>query len=55
MGFIALLILLPLIAYCLVQTIRDYRARRVLMSLWGMAMTALLFWLFVRAGRGPQY
>ena len=55
MAIFALIGILPLLAYCVVQTIRDYRAKSVLMCVWGMLMIALLTWLSIRTGSQPSY
>jgi hypothetical protein len=55
MAIYALIGILPLLAYCVVQTVRDYRSKSVLMCVWGIVMVALLAWLAIQTGRVPSY
>lgn len=55
MAAFALLYLLPLAAYLLVQTIRDYRAKQVLLCLWGVGLLSLTLFLITDVFKSPGY
>lgn len=48
-------LLLPLFAYCMVQTFRDVRGRRWAFALWGGATTIFIGWLLEALTRAPPY
>jgi hypothetical protein len=55
MSVFALGILLPLLAYCVVQTVRDYRSRDFLVCAWGIAMTSVVLIGIVGVFQNPGY
>lgn len=55
MAVFALLGFVPLLAYAVVQTIRDLQRKSWIMVAWGALMCAMLFWLVYRVGANPGY
>jgi hypothetical protein len=51
----AVLLLLPLLAYSLVQTYRDVRGRCWAFALWGGATILLIGWIIEALTRTPSY
>ena len=54
MGGLAAILFLPILAYVVVQTGRDIRARAWIMSSWGLAAALFLVWVSFRLMEGPQ-
>jgi drug/metabolite transporter superfamily protein YnfA len=55
MAVFALLGLLPLLAYCIIQTFRDARRKTVIMAVWGAILCGLLIWMVVRVFQQPGF
>lgn len=55
MQFYVVLGLLPLLAYCVVQTFRDARRRQWVFALWGGATALYIAWAIEAMTRGPSY
>ena len=55
MGGLALIFLLPLLAYCAVQTVRDLMKKNWPMGIWGALLVALMLWTIPRLFIGPQH
>jgi len=53
-GF-ALILFLPLLAYCIVQCVRDALRKNWIMAFWGAAMSAFLLWMVARLFANPGY
>jgi len=51
----AVLTLLPMLAYCLVQTFRDLRRRQWVFATWGGATALFLCWIIEALTRGSSY
>jgi drug/metabolite transporter superfamily protein YnfA len=47
--------LLPLLAYCVVQAVRDARRRHYVFAAWGGAMVLYIAWAIEVITRGPSY
>jgi len=50
-----LIVIAPLLGYCLAQTLRDCRRKQWFMALWGALMLALVGWMSVMILSGPQH
>jgi len=55
MSIFALGILLPLLTYCVVQAVRDFRAGNLPMCAWGAIMAAATTWGVAEVFRYPGY
>ncbi|MBB5712403.1 hypothetical protein FHT02_003662 [Sphingomonas xinjiangensis] len=55
MQTITVLMLLPFLGYCLVQTYRDVRRHNWFIAAWGGALIVFLGWLIEALTRGPSY
>lgn len=55
MGGLAAILFLPVLAYILVQTGRDVRAKAWPLSLWGILAALTLLWVISRLITGAQY
>ena len=55
MMIFALGILVPLVAYCLIQTVRDFRSQDFLLAAWGVCMTGFVLFGIAQALRNPGY
>jgi hypothetical protein len=55
MSYFALIPLLPVLAYCLVQTFRDCRSRSFVMAIWGGLLSAFIMWMVVQLAMHPGY
>lgn len=51
----AVLMLLLMLIYCVVQTYRDARRRRWIFAAWGGGMILLFGWIIEAMTRGPSY
>jgi hypothetical protein len=47
--------LLPLLAYCVVQAVRDARRRHWIFAAWGGATVLYIAWVVEAMTRGPSY
>ena len=55
MAVFALFGIVPVFLYCLIQTIRDYRRREVIMTVWGLLLCGVSAWMIVSVFRNPGY
>lgn len=55
MNLLVVLMLLPLLIYCLVQSYRDVRRRDWILAVWGGVTILFLAWLIEAMTRGPSY
>ncbi len=51
----AVLMLLPMLIYCLAQTYRDVRRRNWIFAVWGGGMILFFGWIIEALTRGPSY
>ncbi len=51
----AVLMLLPMLIYCLAQTYRDVRGRSWILAAWGGGMILFIGWIIAALTRGPSY
>jgi len=55
MTIFALLLLLPLLAYLLVQITRDYRSKQVFLCVWGLCILGVALFVIAGVFRNPGY